>query len=79
MAIAKREASETFGRMVESKEGRQNLFKIAKRIVKNNKENIGGRSLKNDDRKIISGEERVPQVAYKTKSRPCHPYFYIKK
>ena len=34
---AKREASEEFGRMVESEEGRQNLFKIAKRMVRNNK------------------------------------------
>ena len=59
VAKAKREASEAFGRMVESEEGRQNLFKIAKRMVRNNKENIGGRCLKNDDGKIISGEENL--------------------
>ena len=45
---AKREASEEFGRMVESQEGRQNLFKIAKRMVRNYKENMGGRCLKDD-------------------------------
>ena len=59
VAKAKREASEAFGHMVESEEGRQNLFKIAKRMVRNNKENIGGRCLKNDDGKIISGEENL--------------------
>ena len=59
VAKAKREESEEFGRMVESEEGRQNLFKIAKRMVRNNKENIGGRCLKDDDGKIISGEENL--------------------
>ena len=48
MTKAKGEASEEFGHMVESQEGRQNLFKIAKRMVRNYKENMGGRCLKDD-------------------------------
>ena len=59
VAKAKREASEEFGRMVDSEEGRQNLFKIAKKMVRNNKENIGGRCLKDNVGKIISGEENL--------------------
>ena len=62
VAEAKRQSSEKFGDMVDSEEGRQNLFKIAKRMVRNNKPDIGGKCLKDGTGKIISGEENLKKT-----------------
>ena len=56
---AKRAKSKEFAAELSTEEGKQNIFRIAKQMVSKNKITLGGKCLKDDNGKTISGDENI--------------------
>jgi hypothetical protein len=56
---AKKAKSKEFANSLETVEGKQSIFKIAKQMVRKNKDTFGGKCLKDENGKTISGEENL--------------------
>ena len=56
---AKRKKRKEFAEQLNTAEGKQKVFKIAKQMVKKNKDAIGGNCLKDKNGKLVIGEENM--------------------
>merc|ERR1712080_164238 len=56
---AKKAKSKEFANSLETEDGKQNIFKIAKQMVRKNKDTFGGKCLKDENDKTVTGEENL--------------------
>jgi hypothetical protein len=62
IAKAQSDERQKFGEMLESEDGKGNLFKVAKQMVKENKDVVGVGCVKDNDGKIVVEETEVKEV-----------------
>ena len=61
-AIAKRQKREEFAAELESDGGRKKVFQAAKRIARKNRDLVGANCIKDEDGKIVAGEDNLKRV-----------------